>query len=495
MLIRGVALHTCLSGLGRHWRRPCFHNSGSEYDLSSRTLSYDFFFSHDWGTKGWLKFISLLVLFNSRAATLATLAYSLLAAAVVPQGMGMLPSHWLPVSGYLVFLFLVSWQHLRAAVRAPRTAFLDKLCIPQGDEELKASCIFRLSSFLDRSKSLVVLWSPQYFSRLWCMYEVATFLRDRRQQRSQSGKPVVFLPVQVSVLYLVTFVANSVLHFSTLSAAAAWRFQDQSLGAMARFILCNSSLPWIFLPACFWLCTDVLQDAAQLRDQILSFRIQDSMCFCCQHEHQHPETGVDIPCDRQLIYGVLQKWFGSSAHSQEECLDTFNRLVRTELAPPVLRKLEDETLMAQYLTTAGFASFFPWIPMLLPAWLTELRSACEGHAGYGKLLRSRGMEVNIVLVLLCCVHWRVKVIGPLGLRLRSRLSAAVTVAVQVLAELFLGLGSWSLFPVSVLLVHEDSLLPALPLCLLLLLNLVLYKGAAEEQGSGFPAGKRLRKSQ
>ena len=151
------------------------------------------------------------------------------------------------------------------------------------------------------------------------MYEVATFLRDRRQQRSQSGKPVVFLPVQFSVLYLVTFVANSVLHFSTLSAAAAWRFQDQSLGAMAWFILCNSSLPWIFLPACFWLCTDVLQDAAQLRDQILSFRIQDSMCFCCQHEHQHPETGVDIPCD-----WVLVKGFNVSYHNKETVLCTID---------------------------------------------------------------------------------------------------------------------------------------------------------------------------
>ena len=199
------------------------------------------------------------------------------------------------------------------------------------------------------------------------MYEVATFLRHRGSG-SQPAKPVVFLPVQVSILYLITIIANSVLHCSTLTAAATWRYEDQSFGAMAWFITCNSTVPWIFLPACFHLCTAMLNDAAKLRGQLQSFRIQDSMCFCCQHGHQHPETGFDIPCDRQLIYGVLQKWFGSSVHSQQDCLDVFNRVVQDELAPPVLRKLlaGGQQGIREYITRGPFRDYTPLCPTITP---------------------------------------------------------------------------------------------------------------------------------
>ena len=63
--------------------------------------------------------------------------------------------------------FLSFWQHLRELLY-PQMGFLDRLVVPQDDPEKKNKCIYGLASFLNKSDKLIVLWSPKYFSRLWC---------------------------------------------------------------------------------------------------------------------------------------------------------------------------------------------------------------------------------------------------------------------------------------------------------------------------------------
>ncbi|KAF4657658.1 hypothetical protein FOZ61_006139 [Perkinsus olseni] len=55
--------------------------------------------------------------------------------------------------------------------------FLDKCCIPQKDPIVKAYGISRLADNLHASDKLLILWSPDYLDRLWCVYELAVFLR------------------------------------------------------------------------------------------------------------------------------------------------------------------------------------------------------------------------------------------------------------------------------------------------------------------------------
>lgn len=43
--------------------------------------------------------------------------------------------------------------------------FLDKLCIEQRDPIRKAKGIRGLAAFLDRSESMVIMWSSQYLTR------------------------------------------------------------------------------------------------------------------------------------------------------------------------------------------------------------------------------------------------------------------------------------------------------------------------------------------
>ncbi|KAF4754567.1 hypothetical protein FOZ62_002859 [Perkinsus olseni] len=55
--------------------------------------------------------------------------------------------------------------------------FLDKCCIPQKDPIAKSYGISKLADYLRASDKLLILWSPDYLDRLWCVYELAVFLQ------------------------------------------------------------------------------------------------------------------------------------------------------------------------------------------------------------------------------------------------------------------------------------------------------------------------------
>jgi hypothetical protein len=56
--------------------------------------------------------------------------------------------------------------------------WVDKCCIPQADPQLRDYSIHLIEEFIRLSEGLVVQLSWNYFSRLWCVYEWACFLRS-----------------------------------------------------------------------------------------------------------------------------------------------------------------------------------------------------------------------------------------------------------------------------------------------------------------------------
>ena len=167
-LLRGVPVHVCLRRFGKEWK-----NTGPgawRPQLSKQTQQFRFFFSHDWGTSRWLKYLTLLVFFNSWPAALASFFAGIMFSVLKVLGMLGDSGWWIILQHALAMFVLFFWQNARRLFRPAPLAFLDRLCIPQDDDDVKNRCIYGLASFLNHSENLVVLWSPRYFSRLWCTY-------------------------------------------------------------------------------------------------------------------------------------------------------------------------------------------------------------------------------------------------------------------------------------------------------------------------------------
>jgi len=354
-LLRGVPASVVLSKCGRAFstHRGPIGAAQQDYQKSCMLESLDEFISHDWRTSRLHKVTVLLLLYNGNAAVIA----SFLTAASVAAGTAILDRmnvvtvsvlvkagtnyRWTPtiincsVVGFVTFwVFLLFWQNIREALWSPLFLFVDKLCVDQVDEGRKAAAIRGLAAFLKSSRHLVVCWTPFYFTRLWTMYELASW-----RHLTPSMDNLIFEPTWKAVAIIILNI---------------WTFAS---------VLTLDMVTWIeshFFPWCFegvlWITTIGISFAIQhhvkevtilLPQQLASFSMSKAQCFCCSNNHLVPQTGQHIECDRELIYHTLTHRFASrcrpylppSRELQKIALLEFDEFVRGRFAADLIQKL------------------------------------------------------------------------------------------------------------------------------------------------------------
>lgn len=271
-LLRGTPLPVALSGFCQHWVGLSAGSEGGDlYRLSKAVKTIDVFLSHDWETSRWMKLLALLLYFNSEAAAIASLLFSLVLGVVKTQLGERLSNLWM-FSCYLVFLiFLFFWQRIRTCFVSPWIVFLDKLCIHQENEELKQQGILGLGAFVRASDKLLVLWSRRTFSRLWCAYEVGCFLSRTRPQEKLEILPVTI----AAIIYL-----NAIL-WHLLVICFRWTLSSVNAGAAtsgtpeAVIYVCLVVVPFasILLPLLNYLGMTLMDDFDQLPQQLQGFQL------------------------------------------------------------------------------------------------------------------------------------------------------------------------------------------------------------------------------
>ena len=103
--------------------------------------SIDVFLSHDWETSRFMKTLTLLLCFNSRAGAVAALCWAIGLAAL--KAWAAIGNGWNFTTYLVFFIFLLFWQRMKCRL-FPTMVFLDKLCIHQEDDELKQKGILAL---------------------------------------------------------------------------------------------------------------------------------------------------------------------------------------------------------------------------------------------------------------------------------------------------------------------------------------------------------------
>ncbi|CAE6930106.1 smd2 [Symbiodinium sp. CCMP2592] len=408
-LVRGVPMSNILRRFGLEWRRGSERGSFLwRPELSKQTQRYSFFFSHDWETSRWMKYLSLVIYFNSRAAATATCVMSLALGVLsawtrdMPDGWILPRTAWWTVLGHVVgIVFLLFWQHLCEIFWGSRFGFLDRLCIPQDDPEKKNQCVYALASFLNKSDDLIVLWSPRYWvvgvnfcnhcyggrgmrsqrrpgketrdSRpkngvtddewsdiaLANRYEIACFLIKRKE-----ANRIKFLPVQISVIWILTYFAVSTtwLSFLLVQRFGNELFDWHETSGKINVGVMIAIQVGVLYPPLFYLMNQMLFDMAQLPTQLQSFDIETAECFCCSNNHRDPVTGEQIQCDRELIYGVLQLWSSGSTALEEGSVQRIQHVFKSHLDKHLRISVEQAfthsgILMRPLMSAAAIGSF------------------------------------------------------------------------------------------------------------------------------------------
>jgi len=426
-LIRGVDVGTVLQYFGRAFSSTTggIVASQDDYMLSAITTHLDDFISHDWSSGRWKKTILLLWTYNGTAALGVSMIFSMALAFLQMDFVNVLPKPrplhvkiagedllltcgiWCTTLAPLMFFAtLLFWRRFCSAlgVISP-LLFVDKFCIDQVDEDRKTAAILGLAGFLRRSQRLVVCWTPRYFTRLWTIYEIASWFH-----LGKSTSSILFQPASHPVLVLSIIVVLS-LYFSVRvmlrSAVVADLDESWLLGVL------------IVLAIGLFVITAQrrVRELGQLPRQLEEFSITRANCFCCAHSHVMPSTGKHMPCDRDLVYKTLTLWFASKNEDSEDSVDIsmqdaalecFDNYVRTDFAAKVLTCVGRSGMPYRQLLVA-MAPLWWYICDMLPA-VASVRHDLfirylTGYFSYGALSLPAGVGLifNFLFLLDQCI--------------------------------------------------------------------------------------------
>jgi len=151
--------------------------------------------------------------------------------------------------------------------------FVDKFCIDQLDKQRKAAAILGSGGFLRHTDRLILCWTPRYISRLWCSYEIASwlhlgrFIDDILSMPSSIGTVVVIGSILVSITQLIYF--------------CMIRFFWSGLLPFACTCMIIAPLHGMFIHVTRGLSRDLVW----VPKQINAFLLASAQCFCCSVSH------------------------------------------------------------------------------------------------------------------------------------------------------------------------------------------------------------------
>eukprot|EP00929_Paragymnodinium_shiwhaense_P075332 TRINITY_DN38508_c0_g1_i2.p1 TRINITY_DN38508_c0_g1~~TRINITY_DN38508_c0_g1_i2.p1 ORF type:complete len:377 (-),score=32.56 TRINITY_DN38508_c0_g1_i2:925-2055(-) len=278
-LLRGVRAEEALSGLGKHWSSNA-QSPGWVWEKAEERGGLDDFISHDWATKRRKKFQTLCMIYNGLAAAgwsclgsalagLCQMAYAASARASDGSDSPIFPYCGARLVGVIVFVIIfLDWQRLRRPCHPPQWLFVDKLCINQMDEQLKAEGILSLAGFLRHTNRIVVLWTPRYFTRLWCTFELAAWFHKNGGTLRNTEFCPVELVATVPALTLSQLVYSLILTLCQLILPFAYPLVAAMSIAVGAFIAVR-------------ILRKMQRQLWQLPIQLETFDVRNARCFCC----------------------------------------------------------------------------------------------------------------------------------------------------------------------------------------------------------------------
>ncbi|CAE7767980.1 unnamed protein product, partial [Symbiodinium necroappetens] len=293
-ILRAVPTYHLVAWLGRvFWARK----DRSFFSLSKVTQDYDEFLSHSWQVAVWKKVLLLLVIKNGLASVVVGTDF-------LPgfPKLGEKWSCWCSSVGLILAVFTLAFWRPRGSI------FVDRVCINQFDPRMRAEGIVNIGAVLSVSKSLLVLFDDSYADRLWCLFEMAAFLKAHP---AAAEKPYILQvkPILLGFIACTTCLAAFVGGFFAVFNPFydLFRFWGVLLafGAAEGMFLVHASRKYY-------------RSLEAIESQLQDFRLRHAECWCCSVNHIHPASGMPIEvCDREIVSQCVTSWFGSEQEFDE----------------------------------------------------------------------------------------------------------------------------------------------------------------------------------
>ena len=297
--------------------------TGTNYDKSIAVPRASYFISHAWVDDSARKvemlqhFLCVHDLIGRAGITLTILAIfffplGLAIASEVPGFPAWLPS--VVLWGVLLLLLMWVWLATTCSSGVPvkarpwswsrQTLWLDKCCINQATPETVQSGVSRFDYFLGCCDGMVAFVSPAYFSRLWCVYELAMFCRKHMDMAHMNSE----LPT-LGLRRSNTFGLSERMHQEREKAAKQKNgtASGEVEGLEGKLLLLGLDWPSVTSP---FKKTALSDDELQ---SLRSFRCTEARCF--------------KPSDRAYVLDAIRREWGS--------VDVFDTFVQEKL-PHVL---------------------------------------------------------------------------------------------------------------------------------------------------------------
>mmetsp|Transcript_40167 Transcript_40167/g.92924 ORF Transcript_40167/g.92924 Transcript_40167/m.92924 type:complete len:528 (-) Transcript_40167:140-1723(-) len=319
----------------QHCAMPFRSAYGREmHHKSRRSRKISTFWSHSWHGERWKKIATLVTFYNGRAASCAGTIVALLVTLL--HSFGFLPgiirindwpgapfSTWAIFCGFMVTsLCLVFW-------RPHSPVFFDRICISE-DEKMKFHAIQSLAGLLKHSDKMLVIWDPSWTERLWCLFELAAFLKSQ----ASSDQVLLIKPTVMGGLSIGIFCTMFFIHVA---------FTTMPMDSIEVMIIPTLSILVLGLAAGYPMVSagrEYFRSLDVMEEQLLSISFDTTKSSCCNMDHVLP-SGARIMCDREIVKDCVTAWFGS----QEE----FEKTVRVEVLSILRNDLTERAFTREWV--------------------------------------------------------------------------------------------------------------------------------------------------
>eukprot|EP00746_Dinoflagellata_sp_MGD_P148869 gnl/MRDRNA2_/MRDRNA2_81013_c0_seq1.p1 gnl/MRDRNA2_/MRDRNA2_81013_c0~~gnl/MRDRNA2_/MRDRNA2_81013_c0_seq1.p1 ORF type:complete len:1259 (+),score=161.78 gnl/MRDRNA2_/MRDRNA2_81013_c0_seq1:57-3833(+) len=331
------------------------------------------FVSHDWKAPGWRKGMALSLHFNNTRAiillsvimmvVICPVAFVLRGAENPFLSAGVVIAIFLGLA--LMYVVLVYQSHRKELSfmqwnRTEDRFFLDICVISQTKKELMKQGIEHLTEYLLVSKQLIVLWTPRYTTRVWCVCEIATYFRRMLALERADSKDMNTVPGELIMLPLwLPPYAQIISALTLLLSLSGLVIAIQGEATPALLILCGVSGSLAFLVT-VGVSVAYFRTMYHMVKLFRTFESEKAECF---------DEG-----DKRLVLAYIQDTW-QSAPGAADGIAEFEGFVRNHLANNIAKR---------FITLRGLIKCLFQNSILVMFW--EVLLVCQLMVGFPFLL-------------------------------------------------------------------------------------------------------------